>query len=117
MKQAKIRLLPMLAKLVGSANRANRSITKTLALASTSNRRIARMEKKASLSVTTLKRLARRPKKSISIEEMNAATAAAGAKAVSGEKAAAVNDMCRFMLNAPRVGAADVQPLIREGRD
>lgn len=55
MKQAKKRLLPTLTELVGSANRANRSVTKALAIVSTSNRRIARMEKKASLSVVALK--------------------------------------------------------------
>lgn len=92
MKQAKKRLLPTLAKLVGSANRARRSIANTLALVATSNRRIARME-------------------------WNAATAAAGSKAVSREKAEAVNDLYQFMHNDPKVGAVDVKALIREGRD
>lgn len=114
MKQAKKRLLPTLTELVGSANRANRSVTKALAIVSTSNRRIARMEKKASLSVAALKRLASRPKKSISIEETNAAIASVGPKPVGGEKAEAVIDMCQFMLNAPKVAAVDIKALLRE---
>ncbi len=78
--------------LVGSIKLARRSITNTLAHVATSNRRIAWMER-------------------------NAATTAAGSKAVSREKAEAANDMFQFMLNDPKVGAVDIKALIREGRD
>lgn len=79
MKQAKNRPLPSLVKLVSSINRTNRSLSEALAFCGASNKRIARKEKKALLSLTAPKGLVRTSAITVSIEDMKAATAAAGA--------------------------------------
>lgn len=114
MKQAKKRPLPSLAKLVSSINRTVRSLSETLAFCGASNKRIARKEMKALQSVTALKGLVRSPALPVSIEDMNAATAAA---AKGADAVAAVKAMRGFMLNAPPRGNVNIKALIREGRD